>query len=81
MLTQQVLHYSVFYQHDPEGGFVASVPLLPGCHTQGETLEEAKRNVREAIEVYLESLREHGEEIPVEQEAFHGTVEISAATA
>ena len=37
-----------------EGGFHVWVPALPGCHTQGETEEEAMRNVREAIELYLQ---------------------------
>jgi predicted RNase H-like HicB family nuclease len=56
--------YSVFFEQAPEGGFVASVPALPGCHTQGETLEETERNVKEAIALYLESLAAHGEAIP-----------------
>lgn len=57
----KTLSYSVFYEQDSEGGFVAFVPSLPGCHTQGETLEEAERNVKEAITLYLESLSAHGE--------------------
>lgn len=77
MLQQTIYQYSVFYQPDPEGGYVAFVPLLPGCHTQGETLEETEGNVREAIEVYLESLRAHGEEIPVEKKVFHGIVQVA----
>ena len=44
--------YSVFYEQAREGGYVAFVPALPGCHTQGETLEETERNVKEAIAVY-----------------------------
>ena len=52
--------YSVFYEQAVEGGYVASVPALPGCHTQGETLEETERNVKEAIALYLESLAVHG---------------------
>lgn len=70
-------HYSVIYQPDPEVGYGAFVPLLPGCHSQGDTLEEAEAHVREAIEVYLESLRAHGEEIPVEERALHGTVAVA----
>jgi len=57
----------LYYESASEGGFVAIVPALPGCHTQGETLEEAERNVREAIELYLESLTAHGEPLPQEQ--------------
>lgn len=56
--------YSVFYERAPKGGYVALVPALPGCHTQGETLEETERNVRDAIALYLESLTAHGEAIP-----------------
>jgi antitoxin HicB len=62
--------YSVFYEQAQEGGYVASVPTLPGCHTQGETLEDTERNVKEAIAVYLESLAAHGDEIPVEGPSF-----------
>lgn len=58
------LSYSVFYQQAPEGGYVATVPALPGCHTQGETLEEAERNIKEAVALYLESLAAHGEPAP-----------------
>ena len=39
--------YSVYYEQAPGGGYVAFVPALPGCHTQGETLEETERNVKE----------------------------------
>ena len=48
--------YSVYYEQAPEGGYVAFVPALPGCHTQGETIDETERNVKEAIALYLESL-------------------------
>jgi predicted RNase H-like HicB family nuclease len=60
------LSYSVFYEQDSAGGFVAFVPLLPGCHTQGETLEETELNVIEAVTLYLESLVAHKEPIPIE---------------
>ena len=58
------LSYSVYYEQASEGGYVAFVPALPGCHTQGETLEDTERNVKEAIALYLESLVAHGEAIP-----------------
>jgi predicted RNase H-like HicB family nuclease len=62
--SARTLSYSIFYEEVPEGGFVAFVPALPGCHTQGETLEEAETNAAEAIMLYLESLAAHGEPIP-----------------
>lgn len=44
----------------PEGGYAAFVPALPVGHTQGETLEETERNVKEAMALYLESSANHG---------------------
>ena len=68
--------YSVFYEVAPEGGYVALVPALPGCHTQGETLEDTEQNIKEVIEVYLESLRVHRESIPQESKSFQGVVNV-----
>lgn len=50
------------------GGFWAEVPSLPGCVSQGETLNETLENVKEAIELFLECMIEDGEKIPSEQE-------------
>lgn len=74
---KNTLSFSVIYEEDPEGGYVAFVPSLPGCHTQGETIEEAEKNIQEAIELYLESLEAHGEEIPQEKRILQGKVEVS----
>lgn len=57
--------YRVLLRRKPESGYTAIVPSLPGCITYGKTLDEAKANVREAIELYIESLEAHGEEIPI----------------
>ena len=59
-------HYTAILEREEDGGYHAFVPTLKGCHSQGDTLEEAIENIREAIEVYLESLRNAGEPIPVE---------------
>jgi predicted RNase H-like HicB family nuclease len=72
----RIYSYTVFYEAAPEGGYVATVPALSGCHSQGENLEEAEHNIREAIEVYIESLAAHGEPVPEETRSFHGTVKI-----
>jgi predicted RNase H-like HicB family nuclease len=56
-------NYTVIFEEEPEGGYHVYCPALRGCHTQGETHEEALRNIREAIELYIESLRDHGEPI------------------
>jgi predicted RNase H-like HicB family nuclease len=74
----ETFSYSVFYEQAPEGEYVAFVPALPGCHTQGETLEAMERNVKEAIAVYLESLAAHGDAIRVEGPSFQCRVTVSA---
>ena len=58
------MKYRVLIEQDEDGVFVVEVPSLPGCVTQGKTREEALRNVHEAIEAYLESLRARNEPIP-----------------
>lgn len=56
------LQFKVLIERDEDGLYVASVPELPGCYTQGKTLEEARARIREAIELVLESDRELKEE-------------------
>jgi predicted RNase H-like HicB family nuclease len=56
----------VFPREEPEGGYTVSVPTLPGCIAYGETVADAIVMVREAIELYIESLLAHGEEVPTE---------------
>lgn len=58
------MKFRVRIERDEDGVFVAEVPSLPGCVTQGATREEAVNNAQEAIAVYLESLKAHGEPIP-----------------
>jgi predicted RNase H-like HicB family nuclease len=58
------LTYKVCLQPEAEGGYTVLVPALPGCITCGETIEEAKTNAKEAIELYLEELKERGELVP-----------------
>ena len=50
--------FDVVILEDESGGYVAFVPALPGCHTQGDTLQELMDNVKEAVELYLETLTE-----------------------
>ena len=45
--------YSIIHE-EPEGGYSAEVPMLPGCYTDGDTIEEVKENLKEAIQLYLE---------------------------
>ena len=63
------LSYTVIFEPQPECGYTAWVPALPGCISEGDTLEEARINIREAIICYLESLLKDGEPIPEDIEA------------
>ena len=72
------LNYTVIFQKEPEGGYTAIVPSLPGCVTYGKDLEKAKKMAKEAIELYLESLKEHNEDIPTQEEVFYGQVSVTS---
>ncbi len=58
------MKYRVTIEQDEDGVYVAEVPVLPGCITQGVTRNEALVNVKVAIELYLESLEAHGDPVP-----------------
>ncbi len=62
------MRYTVILQKEDDGGYVATVPILPCCVSQGDTRAEARRNIEEAIELYVEDMRAAGESVPVEDE-------------
>ncbi len=57
------VRYAVIFEQ-ASNNWAAYVPDLPGCITTGATLEDTERNIREAIEGHLETLREFGEQVP-----------------
>ncbi|MDF5728533.1 MAG: type II toxin-antitoxin system HicB family antitoxin [Rhizonema sp. PD38] len=59
------LQYPVTLYPDSEGGYVAQIKDLPGCLTQGETLEETIANLKEARELWIETAYEAGDDIPL----------------
>lgn len=61
-----MIGYTIVIEAEKEGGYVVSVPALPGCFSQGDDREEALKNAREAIAAYLDELHARGEEIPRE---------------
>lgn len=68
MPSLKIYTSTVIFEKAKEGGYIAFVPALPGCMTQGETFEEANENIKDAISAYLEVLKEDGDEIPFETE-------------
>jgi predicted RNase H-like HicB family nuclease len=59
------MRHILLYQ-DEDGVWIATVPSLPGCVSDGATIDEALRNVDEAVEGYIESLQAHGDPVPQE---------------
>ena len=59
-----VRSFRVILEPNELGGYTVTAPLLPGCISEGDTKEEALANIREAIELYIESLQEDGEPVP-----------------
>jgi len=70
------MQYTIFVRKAPDGFYIASCPLIPEAHAQGETHEECVTNIKEALELCLEFRRERGEEIPEEIGARQVTVAI-----
>ena len=72
----KILNYKILLKKEPEGGFTVFVPSLPGCITYGDTLDEAIEKAKEAIKLYIESLKAHGEEIPTEENMLEYTLSV-----
>ena len=72
------LTYRVLLNREPEGGYTATVPTLPGCITYGETVDEAISMAREAIVLYIESLVAHNEQVPDESNVLEYAITIPA---
>lgn len=70
------LTYKIRLQKKEEGGYTVSVPSLPGCITYGQNIDEAIAMAKEAIELYIESLVEHGEEIPTENNTLEYSITV-----
>ncbi len=72
------LTYRVLLTPEPEGGYTATVPTLPGCITYGETVDEAMSMAKEAVELYIESLVAHNEPIPDESKTLEYSITLNA---
>ncbi|MFA6373448.1 MAG: type II toxin-antitoxin system HicB family antitoxin [Methanothrix sp.] len=73
------MDYTILIHQAEEGGFWSEVPALPGCYSQGETIDETLRNSKEAIEVHLQALKEDMVAAPVEGSLFIGRVQVEVA--
>jgi predicted RNase H-like HicB family nuclease len=64
--NKQIYNYTVILEKESDGGYHVFCPVLKGCHSQGDSFEEAIENITEAIELYIESLRADNRSIPKE---------------
>ena len=74
------LNYRILLRKEPEGGYTAIITTLPGCVTYGHSIEEAVEMAKKAIKLYIDNLKEHGEEIPTEKEMSEYTLTVETYT-
>jgi predicted RNase H-like HicB family nuclease len=73
------MEYTILIHQAEEGGFWSEVAALPGCYSQGETIDETLRNTKEAIESYQIALKEDQLATPIEESLFIGKVRVEVA--
>lgn len=79
LITDKMYTYKIHLHKETEGGFTVSVPALPGCITYGEDVDEAISMAREAIELYIQELRERGEAIPDDSNTLEYSLNLEVA--
>jgi predicted RNase H-like HicB family nuclease len=62
----KIFNYTIIFEKEADGGYHVYCPALKGCHSQGDTYDEALENIEDAIKLFLESLIAHNEPIPEE---------------
>ena len=75
--TRKAMDFKVVLEPDPAGGYVVLCPTLPGCYSQGRTIEEALGTIREAIELCIEDMRAHDEPLPDTSGTLVGSVVVT----
>jgi predicted RNase H-like HicB family nuclease len=78
-MKSKELSFRIVLRPEPEGGYTAIVPSLPGCITYGESIEEAKEMAKDAIKAYLKSMKKHGEKFQDDSDTFEGVLTLRYA--
>ena len=78
-MKKQRRRFNVVLRPEPEGGFTALVPALPGCVTYGRTLSEARAMAKDAIAGYITSLQKHKEPVPSDDETLVASLDLEYA--
>ena len=74
-----MLTYKILLHKEVDGGFTATVPVLPGCITYGEDVDDAIKMAKEAIELYIEELQEREEVIPDDSNTLEYSLNLEVA--
>jgi antitoxin HicB len=69
-------HYNIMLRPEPEGGYTALVPALPGCVTYGRTVDEAREVAKDAISGYIASLRKHNDPVPTDDKTLAASLDL-----
>jgi antitoxin HicB len=80
-MKKTYFRFNILLRPEPEGGFTAIVPALPGCVTYGRTLSKARKMAKDAIGGYIESLKKHREPIPTDDETLVTSLDLELAQA
>lgn len=71
--------YKILLTKEPEGAYTVTVPALPGCVTYGDNIDHAITMAKEAVELYIENLREKGEDIPDDNQTLEYSLNLTTA--
>ena len=71
--------YKILLTKEPEGAYTVTVPALPGCVTYGDNIDHAITMAKEAVELYIENLRQKGEDIPDDNQTLEYSLNLTTA--
>lgn len=75
-MSKMRYRYNIILRPEPEGGFTAMVPALPGCVTYGRNLAEAREMAKDAISGYIKSLKKHNEPVPSDDDTLVASLDL-----
>jgi antitoxin HicB len=75
-LKKKIYQFTAVFEKNEDGGYTVTVPSLPGCISEGDNFDEALKNIKEAITLYLEVMKKDGEKIKEEEEIIFAPVKV-----
>jgi predicted RNase H-like HicB family nuclease len=75
-LKKKIYQFTAIFEKNEDGGYTVTVPSLPGCISEGDTFDEALKNIKEAITLYLEVMKKDKEKIKEEEEIIIAPVKV-----